>query len=1208
MKRSIVTTFLFCLLVSAVSFAEPTTDKTYYITCSSGVLGIANNSSENDALIEVQTKDTTNYYQQWTVEMSSSAYIFVNKGSGKAIDMACNGGTKTPLQWTKGSSDSYNQLFTLTESGSGYLMSVSYNSTTYYLCVSGTATSRTTSSSSATIFTFEEAGSSSGTGGSDTDTSNHGSFSTSWIADQTTNSKYIETVHATYIPYASTANMKADVNYKKAWVTPQKAEYLSLNGTWKFKFLRSTTSTPNSEWISSAYYSNSQSTDNWDNITVPLSWEMANYSEPVYTNMGYPFSSNAPNANTGLTSYGVDGHNHVGFYRRTFDLPEGWTSKRVFLHFDGVYSAAAIYVNGSFVGYTENANTDSEFDLTGVVSEGENNISVAVYRWSDASYLEGQDMWHLSGIHRDVYLVAKPKVFVSDHVITSSLSSDATSGSMSVALTLDNRDGETAQKTVKVTLLDANGSTISSGEASFSTSSASATQTVTLSGLSGLTAWSAENPYLYTVCISQLDADGTEEMAFSTKYGFRNITQSGNLVYINGQRIYFKGVNTQDTHPLYGRAIDVDMMLKDITMMKRANVNTVRTSHYPRQPKMYAMFDYYGLYVMDEADVECHYNQSLTSNTAWKDVFVQRNTDMVLRDRNHPSVIFWSTGNECGTGNNLQSAYTAIKALDSRLVHYEAGSSTSGYSDLGSSMYPTVSTVKSYSSGYSSKPYFICEYAHAMGQAVGNLQEYWDVIESSTGIIGACIWDWVDQAIYDPAKIASGELTQTSTGFNYFMAGYDYQSASYVNYGFQGNFMDNGLITPDRQWTAKLVEVKNVYKNVTFSYSNGTLTLKNKYNFTNLNKYALVWTVLKDGRTVEQGMESIPSITPGNSGTVSIPYTTTVGLDAEYLLNVQLCLTEDALWAETGYEVAEGQFTLQARESSLPTYSATGTLTVSGNTVSGTTAQGKAFSIAFNSSTGAISSWTVDGQSVLYSSPTYSNFRRIDNNRGSVATYLTSSVSTSISKSLSKSGNTATITVSCSYDKCSTTMAYTIYADGTVDLKATFTPSDTQYRIGLGMQFPEGFENVEYYAKGPWSNYADRQTGSWLGCYTTTVDDMFEEITHPQTMGDHYGLRELTLTNTTSGIALNIQTEGDVSFSLSHYNEQQWNHGDDKMYSTVLHPWSLTRSSQIYAHFDRFQRGLGNASCGGDDCLSDYLCPTSGSYSYMLRFTPTVVE
>ena len=318
-------------------------------------------------------------------------------------------------------------------------------------------------------------------------------------------------------------------------------------------------------------------------------------------------------ASEGFTEYGVTDNNSTGFYRRTFTLPDGWDSKRVFLHFDGLYSAAVIWVNGKYVGFTESANTDSEFDLTGYVTTGENQLSVRVYRWCDGSYLEGQDMWHLSGIHRDVYLVAKPKVFVADHYITSTLNDEATAGSMNVALTVNNPDATSATKNIDVTLVDADGKTVASGSTSYNGTSQQ-TVNVELSSLSGLKPWSAENPYLYTVIVSQKGSDDQEEMAFSTKYGFRTIKQVGNLVYINNKRVFFKGVNTQDTHPEYGRAIDTETMLRDVTMMKKANVNTVRTSHYPRQPKMYTMFDAYGLYVMDEADVECHYKQEVASD------------------------------------------------------------------------------------------------------------------------------------------------------------------------------------------------------------------------------------------------------------------------------------------------------------------------------------------------------------------------------------------------------------------------------------------------------------------------------------------------------------------------------------------------------------------------------------------------------------------
>ena len=1201
------------------TYVVPEYGKSYYIVpVSAPTTAITVTTTSVDESLKIQSL-TNATGQQWTIVNSTFdsgyPYLFKSVLSGLAIDMANNNTALSPLQWTDevsyNNSQNENQEFYLVGQGNNtYKLRTKYtdggSTTIYYLTTSsGETMTRTTDESAAAVFGFilvdgsSEGGGESG-GGSSGD-SDHGSFNVSWISTANTYQDYKEAAHATYIPYATTADVKADVNYHEPWLTPTAAEYMSLNGTWKFKYAAGSYSAP----ATTEYYGNSQSTSGWDDITVPLSWEMAGYGKPVYTNVGYPFiksiSGASVNVNNCYTEYGVTDYNSTGFYRRTFTLPEGWEDKRVFVHFDGVYSAAVVWVNGNYVGYSQGSNTDAEFDLTGFVTAGENNISVRVYRWCDGSYLEGQDMWHLSGIHRDVYLVATPKTFVSDHVITFSASNTAaTAGSMSVALTMDNRDGGSATKTVDVTLLDNDDNVIASGSTTFSMSSATTTtQTVTLSGLSGLKAWSCEEPNLYTVLISQKDASGNEEMAFSTRYGFRNITKSGNTVLINGQRVYFKGVNTQDTDPLTGRAIRLETMLRDVELMKQANINTVRTSHYPRQPKMYAMFDAYGLYCMDEADVECHYaGTAISNNSYWQNAMNDRAERMVKRDRNHPSVIFWSLGNECGAGSNFYGMYNKVKSLDSRLIHNEQNQN---YSDLGSNMYPTISSLYSNKSGYNSKPYFICEYEHAMGNSLGGLQEYWDIIESSTGIIGACIWDFVDQSIYNPTKIAAGTL-KDSNGFNYYVSGYDYNSPSGVNYGFQGNFLNNGLITADRQWSAELSEVKNVYKNVTFSsLSNKTLTIKNKNNFVNLNKYALQWFVLKDGRSVESGVVTMPSIAAGSTGTVSIPYTTSTTTDAEYILHLQLCLTEDEMWAYKGYPVAEGEITL-ASWPSLPTVStSSGSISVSGTTVSGTTPEGKAWSISF--SNGKMSSWTYGGQSLMYAAPDFNSYRDIDNDRSLSAACVNSS-NTSVTSALSVKDNKATMTMRGTATNCSYTIAYTFYPDATVDMVVTFTPTGVTRRIGLGMQFPSGFEQVEYYGRGPWSNYVDRKTGSWLGRYTTTVDDFMEEFPHPQTFGDHQDLRELTLTNSSANVKLNVKTSGQVAFSLGHFDETRWYGSGDTMWSDGLHWYDMTKEPQIYAHFDYYQRGLGNNSCGGDQALSQYQCPTSGSYTYTLRFKP----
>ena len=1222
----------------------PTTGSNYYICLGNDATNFLSvESQEVNKSINVSTLEVGSATQKWNAITSKSTtgypFHFKSLGSIYAIDMAGTNDT-APLIWdseynyNNGKDSNANQEWKIVSAGDDtyYLACRPKDaSSDYYLAVNsaGTGLTKTTSKTSATAFGFIKP--------------DNPSFDVSWISNQNKVSDHKEDAHATFIPYASVEQMKADAkHYAEPWQQPDesKAEYINLNGTWKFKYVAGTSSGPGS----SEFQAKDFDDNGWDTIRVPLSWEMANYGKPVYTNVGYPFQDKAPNANVGWEKYGVTDHNATGFYRRTITIPETWKDKRVFVHFDGVYSAAVVWVNGKYVGYSQDSNTDAEFDITDFVTTGDNQLSVRVYRWCDGSYLEGQDMWHLSGIHRDVYLVATPKVFVADHYITSSLNSDATSGSMSVKLTVDNRNAVSANKTLQVSLLDRDGKEIATGTETYS-GTAKAEKTVTLNSLSNLHPWSAEDPYLYTVVVSQKNENETEEMAFSTKYGFKTVTISGTKLLVNGKRIFVKGVNTQDTHPEYGRAIDMETMLKDIKMMKQANVNTIRTSHYPRQPKMYAMMDAFGMYCVNEANVECHGNQGLASNSSWKTAITDREVRMVKRDRNHPSVLFWSLGNECGDATNFSSAKTEMKKYDnSRPIFYCNEDYNVSYSDLHSNMYPTVYPIgdkqgaSSKSNGYNGKPYFICEYAHAMGQAIGNLKEYWDVIESSTGIIGGCIWDWVDQSIYKPADLVNG--TKTKNGFHNWASGYDYNSIA-VNWnpvtGFQGNFLNNGIVTPDRTWTGKLSEVKKVYQYVKFSEFNASansVNIANKYAFMPISSdnFEIGYRVMKDGYLVENGkLNNFTTIAAGSSATVTLPIATKVDGSAEYLVNVELRVKKPTKenvadwtsWAEEGYSIADAQFSLSNQDTSngtakgtdgimgfpvLPNYtSAGGSLSVSGSTVSGTDENGKKYSIVFDSS-GKMTSWTYEGKSLISAGPDFNSNRKVDNDGDSKNISFINSTTTSIISALKENGNNATMSVEGSATGCSYTTDYTFYPDGTVDMKVTFTPSGTLARIGLGMQFAAGFENVEFYARGPRSNYSDRKTGSYLGRFTTTVDDMVDEMIHPQTFGDHEDLRELILTNKTAGVQLGVKVGGRTSFSLSHYDETDWCKTNYSLWNSKRHWYDLSRNPQVYAHFDYMQRGLGNNSCGGDACLDDYLCPTSGNHTYTLRFKPQSAE
>ena len=1053
-------------------------------------------------------------------------------------------------------------------------------------------------------------------------------FDESWVENEKVFEHWKQKAHATFIPYSSTALMQKDDCYKYPWLEPKHADVLSLNGDWKFHY---TADRSKGRPGKDDFYADNADVSGWDNIRVPLNWEMAGYDVPVYNNVGYPFHNNPPFIKAFDDNFDK---NPVGSYRRNFTFPENWKDgRRVFIHFDGACSAIVVWVNGQYAGYSQGANTDAEFDVTNYVRKGENNVSVRVYRWSDGSYLEGQDMWHLAGIHRDVYLVSTPRTFVFDHYITSSLNaaSKYTEGSLDVALTVNNALCDKVTKNLEVELLDANNKLVArqNVQAVMTAKDSHKTFNVKMEGLKGLTPWSSETPCLYTVVVRQKQGD-KEEMVFSTKYGFRSVEQRGNLIYVNGERVFFKGVNTQDIHPLLGHAIDTETMLKDVMLMKQANVNTVRTSHYPRQPRMYAMFDYYGLYCMDEADVECHNNQSLSDTPSWENAYVDRTERMVLRDRNHPSVVFWSLGNESGGGQNFQATYDCVKRLlpgRDNFVHYEGYNHGEKYSDFGSDMYPKVETVIKQSSGLNNKPYFICEYAHAMGQAVGNLQEYWDVIEKSTGIVGGCIWDWVDQGIYDTRRIKEHKpLIDSKTGLHYYTSGYDYTRMNRGDNGFQGDFMSNGIITPGREWTAKLEEVKYVYRDADFvGFKNHKLTLKNKSAFTNLaDAYTLTYRILADGKEVEKGTAAVPSCQPGATCEVDNPYTTAVSADKEYVVELSLNLKNNASWAKKGYSMVATQFKLgaDAAVASVPVADPTfveqphGTLPVIGKLkgklkIEGRKVVGKNFAISF-AENGTIADWTFNGKQIVMpeAGPDFNGFRRIANDNISLG--ATGGVAENenkeegaisgqkhLVKAPTKQGKNVVVETTVGNGKDTHAIVYTIYPNGVVDMKVTFENSsvDTR-RVGITMQFAPGMENVEYYAKGPWSNYIDRQRSSMLGRYTTTVDGMFEEQSAPQTMGDRQGLRNLKLSG--NGTSLNITVEGMLAFSLSHVDDLQFNY--DVFYGGK-HPYDLTRSPQVFAHFDSWQRGIGNHSCGGDSCLPQYQVPT-GKHVVTMRFAP----
>lgn len=1149
--------------------------------------------------------------QKWklvAVSGKQDCYQLVNGDGELAFDMALNDTKKVsgyPCMWTQSIANPNQQIY-ITKKGSGYELSAvsARNGQTYYVTfgsissVDGYYCGYENSEASAATLQFKEVPAVVIPEGAD------------W-ENAKVYERNKERAHATYMPYPSTKAMKADgQRYDKPWLDPTGANYLSLNGTWKLR------------WSEGAkpvllgkddFWGDGVSTEGsaWNDITVPSCLEMNGYGLPMYVNVDYPFEDQQPyvRMKAGLK-------NSVGSYRRDFTLPAGWENKRVFLHFDGIYSAAYVYVNGNEVGYTEGANNVSEFDITKYLRTGKNNVAVQVIRWSDGSYLEGQDMWHMSGIHRDVYLVATPKTYLADHYIKTTVTPGSTtvatgSAATSVDLTVCNRDKTAAKKTVTVTLFDPSGKEVKKLKSDFVFAAGDSlkTQTVDFGTLSNVRLWSAETPTLYTFTFSQ-SQDGKEEEAFSTKYGFRKIDLSKGYLEVNGRRTYLKGANTQDTDPLHGRSISTDLMLKDITMMKQSNMNTVRTSHYPRHAKMMAMFDHFGLFVVDEADMELHRNwegsKTIINNTDWTGAIVDRNVRNTLRDRNHPSVVFWSLGNESGSGLNIMAAYNAVKELDNRYIHYEGSTRDNAEgTDLHSVMYPAVdhsrggttgSVISDANQPSTGKPYFMCEYAHAMGNAVGNLREYWEAIEGSRMGVGGCIWDWVDQSIYPYDAIKNNQLTKN--GFPAYITGYDCPGPH------QYNFVNNGLVNADRAWSAELDEVKRIYQWVGFDLNTTSRQVKltNKYLDRNLNQFYLKWTLLADGKPVQDGIVKKLNCAAGGTETVDLKYNPTAFADKELFLNIGLYTKEATNWCDRDYPVAEFQQQLAQRTEVLDKVDNTkaDALHATKNSDGGYTYANGKQKVTFDGQ-GNITLWAYEGKDLFMQNngPRFDRYRWIENDNPMEA-YGNDPTDNGVKSQtatfqLSDDGKTATVNVTQNGNYGKATYKYTINANGTIDLASSYeAQGNGARRLGFSLSFPSDMSKVRYYARGPRASYIDRLDGEDFGLYETTVKDMYEPFAHPQSNGNRIGLRWLTLTNN-EGNGVKVETSGDVAFSLTPWTEAELR--------TARHEWELPTSNRVVAHFDAIQQGLGNKSCGPGP-LPKYEIQKGKTYSNIVRFIP----
>ena len=1014
--------------------------------------------------------------------------------------------------------------------------------------------------------------------------------------DETIFAENKEPAVATYMPYESEQAMLADkAYYKTPWTTPVNNRYLSLNGTWRFHFVSEPSQRPMDFW------KEGYNVSAWDTIPVPSNWEMQGYDRPIYANVEYPHSNTPPyikarpGFNDGGANYGI---NPVGSYVRTFQIPDNWDGRRTLIHFGGIYSAAFVWLNGQYVGYTQGANNVAEFDLTDFLHKGENTLAVQVFRWSDGSYLECQDMFRMSGIFRDVYLYNVPQLSIRDHYFTTELRNNYQEATLNIALTFGCKgEPQEGKKTVEVSLYHPNGTLMDKATVEPVFYRHGTTECGMKFNLKQPKLWSAETPNLYTVHVVQKDEMGNEEMAFSDKVGFRSVEIRNSLVYINGKRVFFKGTNRHDTDPVYGRAVRTESMLRDVLLMKQNNINTVRTSHYPNAARMYAMFDYYGLYCVDEADLEDHANQSISDRKSWIPAFEDRIERMVMRDRNRASVIMWSLGNEAGNGENFGPCYNKAKSLDSRPVHYEGTRSNGNYgggrfSDFYSKMYPGMAWMNQNTSNLD-KPMFICEYAHAMGNAIGNLKEYWDIIEGSNSCIGGCIWDWVDQAIYEPREIKQGVYR--------LRTGYDFPGPH------QGNFCSNGIIPATREESPKLAEVKAAHQFVKFELKQvnpaknlAVVLLRNTYNFHDLSQYELIYDVVLNGRVAATKRLDLPAIAAGEQQEISLklPKANLQKNSAkgnEVLLNLRVVYKKDQTFCKAGHSVAQAQFTLSERKA-LPAIAGKGD-NKWGQTLAmhETRLFNSNMAICIDNATGQLQSLAFNGKNIVANREgfIYDNHRWIENDR---FTNTDNGLTGNATVQVTEENGLTVIKTRRDGTICATEVDYILYPQGMVDIVARFNPKNGEVRrAGLVCAIDSTYDQVDYYAYGPMENYCDRKDGATIGRYHTTVDEMLVHYAKPQSTGGREGLRELILRNK-QGEGVKIETEGQVAFSALRYTDA------DLM--NCNHIWELTKRPYTVLHLDAWTRGIGNASCGQDvNTLPQYRVPQQ-TLTYKLRISP----
>jgi beta-galactosidase len=958
--------------------------------------------------------------------------------------------------------------------------------------------------------------------------------------------------------------------------------YRSLNGDWKFFYAPSPAKAPE---IAAPDFDDSA----WTTIKVPGNWEMQGWGKPIYTNFVYPFQPAIP------PNVPVD-DNPVGSYRTTFEVPTDWDGMQTTLHFGGVSSAFYCWVNGHFVGYSEDSCLPAEFDVTPYLTPGKNSLAVRVFRWSDGSYLEDQDHWRLSGIQRSVYLAAAPKVQLADFFVQTDLDSQYKDAELKVRATIRNLESKPPKGwTLEGWLYDKDGKSVLDAPLSVEVEKLLTRPWIHRGNVpfADLTAqikdpakWSAEHPNLYTLTLTLKDDQQHTVESRSCRVGFRKVELKDGELFVNGKSIKLYGVNRHDHNQTTGCAVPEETMIRDAELLKQFNFNAVRTSHYPNDPRWLEICDEYGIYLFDEADLETHgVGASLSNDPAWTDAFLQRAQRMVERDKNHPCVIAWSLGNESGSGPNHAAMAGWIKEYDpTRFVHYEGAQSNTSradfdvrrdrpYVDVVSRMYINIDTmVKWANDPNESRPVMWCEYAHAMGNSLGNFYKYWDAIRANRRMIGGFIWDWTDQGI----------LRVDDKGGKSWLYGGDF--GEHVDPG--GNCID-GIISPDQTpkpatWEAKKVQQPVVAKAIDGQINQFQVT--NWYDFSDLSQFDITWQLSEDGAVIQSG-ELPPLHTPPRaSEAVTVPFQTpTVKAGAEYYLKVEFRLSRGTLWGPKGHLVAWEQFQLPLAGPPAPlvALSTMPPLTLK-ETDSGFMIAGQRFSAEFSKQAGTLMSYHIGDRELIKSSPSINFWRPItDNDFGGGMPSRSGIWKTAMQDSVVTSAEAIAINdklvrmvfnyqLPQIHSELSTT--YWIYGDGKIRVTNQFAAGEglpDMPRFGTQMRIDNRYDILEWYGLGPHETYWDRQRGAAVGLFKASVAKDFFNYVRPQESNNHWNTRWAKLTDG-DGNGLAIVGDEPLSFSAWPYSMQDL--------EVSSHISDLPKRDFITLNIDHLQMGV-----GGDD-------------------------